>query len=407
MARGRLPPLLLTLAVAALPLAAVPVAAVPLTTVTCFSPTGAAVSNPYAVEVGGQTATGYYAYPRTAPKAIVAVGHGWGGTAAGYRSIVNSLASKGALAVAMDFRGPQQDYKLFTGAEDTAAAVRDLVAQCGDRTVILWGVSMGGHVSAWTVMTNPGLADYLVMDVGPANMPQLLATLVPGFAAAGATNGLASHGKPVAPAPCPYSEVFASDTCTIGATAVPKILEAYSGRPATALVDTSAALNATAWAGSGLRWGYLVYGSADTVVTPDHGLQMLANLRSQGVPATYYGAVYRGSPNAAPQLACAEDPTPTLAECQGNGYLGLAPAGHVRSGDAIVAALLSPGPLNQEGDLPAGLATPEHDPIGSTLPDAPATGVPQADEALATVDDEAEAVLVSVDRHYGPLYPGP
>lgn len=403
--RGWPAPLALVLVV--LPFAAVPAAADPLTAVTCFSATGAAVSNPYTVDVGGQTATGYYAYPRTEPKAIVAVGHGWGGTAAGYRSIVNSLASKGALAVAMDFRGPQQDYKLFTGAEDTAAAVRDLAAQCGDRPVILWGVSMGGHISAWTVMTNPGLADYLVMDVGPANMPQLLATLVPGFGAAGAMNGLMSHSRPVEPAPCPDNPTFGTDTCTIGATALPKILDAYSGRPPTALVDTSAALNATAWAGSGLRWGYLVYASADTVVTPDHGLQMLANMRAQGVPATYYGAVYRGSPQTGPQVACAEDPTPTLEECQGNGYLGLAPAGHVRSGDAIVAALLSPGPMNQEEGLPVGLATPDHDPIGSSLQDAPATGVPEVDAALADVDDEAEGVLATVDRHFGPLYPAP
>lgn len=381
----------------------------PLTAVTCSSPTGANVSLPYTVDVGGEVATGYYVYPAGTPKAIVAVGHGWLGDANGMRGILNNLATRGALAVAMDFRGDIQDYKIYTGAEDTAAAVRDLLAQCGDRTVILWGGSMGGHISSWTAMSNPGLADYLVMDVGPTNMPELLATAVPGFAVAGATGGLVTHQAAVSPRPCTGVPAFPdTNGCLLGAEAVPKIQEAYADRPATAPVDTSPALNATAWAASGLRWAYMVYGAADTIVTPDHGTQMLANLQAQGVAGTYYLATYRGVPSTASFEACAADPTPTAAECQGKGYAGIAPAGHVRSGDVIVRALLSQGAINDDPGFPVGLASPEHDPIGTNpVPALPGTGVPEVDGAADDADDAAEAAWAEVDRQAGPLYPAP
>lgn len=323
----------------------------------CFGSPGAERAAPYEVGEGEDRATGNYARPRGPPQAIVAVGHGHHATANSLNGSLANLARHGALAVGMEFRGPADDYKLYTGAEDTIAAVEDLRVRCGDLPVILWGLSMGGHISAWAIMQSPHLADYLVMDVGPANIPQFIAaTLLAG----------------------------------------PSVVDAYQGKGPQAIVDTSPALNTTAWRGSGLERAYLVYGSADTTVTPDQGLQMLANLQAQGVPATYYLVAYRGQPWCDP-LTLPQGCTVPPEE------VGIGPAVHSRSAETLVIQLLE-GPVLGDDVPPVGLATPEHDPVPDRLPTRPTTGVPTVDGLLVETWETVEGQMQVLDRRMGPYY---
>ncbi|MHB1260753.1 MAG: alpha/beta hydrolase family protein [Thermoplasmatota archaeon] len=343
--------------VAALALAACAPSADASSGVQCFGSAGAERAAPYEVGEGDRRATGNYAHPRGPPRAIVAVGHGHHATANSLNGSLANLARHGALAVGMEFRGPTDDYKLYAGAEDTIAAVEDLRARCGDLPVILWGLSMGGHISAWAIMQSPHLADYLVMDVGPANIPQFIAaTLLSG----------------------------------------PSVVDAYEGKGQQALIDTSPALNTTAWRGSGLEWAYLVYGSADTTVTPDQGLQMLANLQAQGVPATYYLVAYRGEPWCDPLTlpeGCTVPPD----------GIGISPAVHARSAETLVIQLLE-GRVMGDDLPPVGLATPEHDPVPDRLPLGPTTGVAALDDLLVEGWETADRQLRALDRRMGPYY---
>lgn len=362
---------------------------------------------PYEVTVGGEVAKGKYAYPTTAPKALVMFGHGWTGdvlNGTGYHGVLVRLAKAGAVAVAMDYRGSPANYKVYTGGEDTAAAAEDWLARCGDLPVILWGGSMGGHVSAWTVMSHPGLADYLVDDIGPTNIPELLGEIVPGLLTQGAITGSAGvhHGSAIAPAPCGGGTNFPDDlgdyyylnpddptndptgpshlkACRL-ALRSPHVLMAAYGYGVTQaeagelpdamlakMVETSPALNEAAWTNSGLTHAYLVYGSADTLVPADHGVQLHRTLVSQGIPSDLYIAAYRG----APTTSC----LPTSCK----GIAGVAAATHYGTAEALVFRILAQlGSL--DGGSHAGLATPEDARLKSVLPAAaPATGQPAAD----------------------------
>jgi pimeloyl-ACP methyl ester carboxylesterase len=370
-------------AVAALPLVLLLFAsAVQGTTseVVCSSESGAATLQPYSLTVEGQPATGVYAYPANPPTAIVLIGHGLGGTGNGMAPFVEAAAREGALAVALDFRGYKRAYKVFDGAEDTAAAVHDLRARCGDLPVILWGVSMGGHVSSLAVMQNPGIADYVVLDAAPSNIPQLVATTGATVTAHFATQGvIVAHRDAIAPEPC---RVDANDVRrSMGATADVMaakatfdrqydcdwsfsvgliILEAYGYYPRQnavppadleeRLIETSPALNRVAWRDSGLRHAYLVHGTADIVVTPDHGGQLLDNLRGQGVPATLTLVAYRGD-----------------ADGGDGGYAGMSPAWHYSAAQGIVHSLIR----GAAEEAVAETAAPEDEGAPATKADAP------------------------------------
>jgi pimeloyl-ACP methyl ester carboxylesterase len=321
--------------------------------VTCGMGASPATLQPYSVLVEGQEATGVYAYPAGTPTALVVIGHGLGGSANGMAPFVEAAAREGALAVALDYRGFWRAYKVFNGAEDTAAAVNDLVARCGDLPVILWGVSMGGHVSSLAVMQNPGLADYVVLDAAPSNIPQLVATTGATVTSHFATQGvLVAHRDSIDPEPCrvDYDDVRRSMGATADVDNARRtfarqydcdwsfsvgliILEAYGYFPrqdavppadlAARLVETSPALNRVAWRDSGLRHAYLVHGTADLVVTPDHGTQLLDNLRNQDVPATLTLVAYRGD-----------------ADGGDGGYAGVSPAWHYSAAQGIVHSLI-------------------------------------------------------------------
>ena len=114
--------------------------------------------------------SGYVAYPRRAPRAIVVVAHGYSHTAAAWRSKLASIArGHRAVAVAIDYRGQRPDpsrpgrsrgFPVRLGAADLAATTRALQRRCrGDQRTVLLGFSMGGNIGSVAVARYPGRWD--------------------------------------------------------------------------------------------------------------------------------------------------------------------------------------------------------------------------------------------------------
>ncbi|MEA3190242.1 MAG: hypothetical protein QOD77_824 [Thermoplasmata archaeon] len=388
----RFAPILAVLALA--PLLAPPSSA--STAVSCFG-VGSNVAQPYDVEVAGQSAAGLYAWPTNLGDTLVLVNHGYGGKASTMGSTLTTLSRAGAVAVAMDYRGLSTEYKVFTGAQDVAAAVHDFQAQCPNLTrVVLWGTSMGGHISALAIMQNPGLADYLVDDVGPSNIPELLATLVPGGVVYGASYGWSEATAPLAPDPCKDPTVTTSNNaCLAGITLVNAVAAAYAGREAD-LVASSPALNPTAWAGAGLARAYLLYEAADPIVPPDHGTQLQATLAAQGIPVTMYAVPFRGT---------FRTPDPGAPGLYPNGINGLGLPDHQSAGKELVLKIVAKTIAATAQPVLTGTYTPE---TGDPLPTALVrSGDPTLDAALAPAYALVDPSIKSAQYQVGRFTPAP
>lgn len=382
------------LALLALPL--VPVAS-GASAVTCFG-AGSNVATSYSLTVAGQQADGLYSWPTTQGDTLVMVQHGFGGKASLMGPTLTTLSKAGAVAVAMDYRGASDTYKVFTGVEDTTAALQDFLAACPNLSrVVLWGTSMGGHISALVVMQNHGVVDYLVDDVGPTNVPELLATVAPGGVAWGAMYGSADATKPVAPDPCkdPTGTTAATNSCLGGTTLAQAVLAAYSGRE-DQLVASSPALNPTAWAGAGLTKAYLLYQSADPIVPSDHGAQLEGVLAANQVPVAMYSVPYRGSPHF---------PDPANPALYPNGFDGMGPAHHQSAGKELVLKIIAKQLSSNPLPVVNGYYTPEG---GDPLPTKTVrTGNAQADAALAPAYVQADPVVKLAQGAVGKFTPNP
>jgi dienelactone hydrolase len=204
--------------------------------------------------VDGQEATGLLAVPKDAPAALVVVAHGWRGDAAFHRPDLERIAEAGALAVAMDYRGPASAFKVRAGVEDTVAATL-LVQQAYpdvERT-LLYGWSMGGEVALLAPMeAPPGTYDYVFAGAGVTD----LAALWSQNPAARPAIERETGGAPVDVA-APYSE-------------------------------RSPVARAAELAGLGIQRVFLVHGLADPVVPVDHAERMYDALAAAGVPVSYY-----------------------------------------------------------------------------------------------------------------------
>lgn len=129
----------------------------------------------YELEVGGQTATGILALPSRQPTTLVVLAHPWGSTAEALRPDLLDLASTGVLAVAMDFRGAPEEFKVRTGVEDTLAATFALQDEFPsvDRT-LLYGFSMGGEIALLAATLAPaGTYDYVFSGAGVTDLEGL------------------------------------------------------------------------------------------------------------------------------------------------------------------------------------------------------------------------------------------
>lgn len=258
---------------------------------------------PFSVIVDGQVARGLAGIPASGTGTVLVVlCHGFGGSAAGFRNVLQDLANRGYLAVAMDYRGPQSAWKVSAGADDTVAATRALLAaHPGVQRTIVWGISMGGQVSGLAIMRAPGLFDYWVSGVGVSNWPEAWLDVPFARAAMEAEAG----GTPL------------------------QVPQTY--------VERSPALNITAFRDSGLRRAYLLHATGDPLVPATHGQELAANLLAQGNAVTAYTiATQRGT------RVCLVNVT---GVCQSvPPEVGIVPAGHVGGGYNIVLAKAAGSP---------------------------------------------------------------
>jgi hypothetical protein len=255
---------------------------------------------------------------------------------------------------------------------------------------------MGGHISALAVMQHPGLADYLVDDVGPTNILELLATLVPGGAVWGATYGWSEATAPLAPDPCKEpTSTTSTNGCLGGITLLQAVAAAYAGHEAD-LVPSSPALNPAAWSGAGLTRAYLLYEAGDSIVPPDHGVQLQAILAARGVPVTMYTVPFRGT------IHVPDPANPTLYP---TGVQGLGLPDHQSAGKELTLRIIAKQLSATAPAVMSGTYTPE---TGDPLPYSNVhTGNAAADGALAPAYAQADPSIHSAQGIVGRFTPGP
>lgn len=206
--------------------------------------------------VDGQDAAGLLAVPEGEPRTLVVVAHGWGADAAFHRPDLEALAQAGALAVAMDYRGPRSAFKVSAGVEDTLAATRSLQETYpGLERTLLYGWSMGGEVALLAaIAAPPGTYDYVFAGAGVMDL-----------------------------------EAFWHENVVARAD-VEREAGGTPAEDAAPYVQRSPAARATELSGRGIARVFLVHGAADGVVTIDHAERMYDALGSAGVPVSYYVA---------------------------------------------------------------------------------------------------------------------
>lgn len=219
----------------------------------------------YYVIVGSEVATGLLGLPDdpAAADTLVVILHGYGHKAESHRGHLGAIAERGAIGVAMDYRG--EGFPLRAGADDTIAATQDLLATYTNvENVILYSVSMGTAVAPMVLAELP-VFDHWIDNEGLAMLHETWA---------GATV--------LAPA-----NQFASDAS--------RDIEAEcGGTPATALpcyLERSAATRAGEF--QGLKGVWLTHGIHDGLVPYNQGREMAAALRGVGIPADFH-TVLRG-----------------------------------------------------------------------------------------------------------------
>jgi dienelactone hydrolase len=206
------------------------------------------------LQVDGEEATGLVAVPQGVPTTLVLVAHGWGGDAALHRPDLEAMAAHGALAAAMDFRGPTMAFKVMAGVADTNAAALALQREYPevDRTMV-YGWSMGGEVALLAPLAvPPGTYDYVFSGAGVMDLTTFW------------------HEWPLAR---------------------PAIENETGGTPAEASAaygDRSPEVRAGAIAQRGLARVFLVQAAADSTVPLEHAERVFAALQEAGQPVSYY-----------------------------------------------------------------------------------------------------------------------
>jgi pimeloyl-ACP methyl ester carboxylesterase len=249
----------------------------------------------FSLMVDGQAALGYVGVPASGTSdKLVVICHGFGGAAKDWQDVLKGLADGGVLAVAMDYRGAQDAWKVRAGVNDTLAVTRALQALHPHLNMtILYGWSMGGEVSGMAVAeAPPGTFDFWFDGAGVTDLPAMWMQAPPFRPAIERETG----GPP---------------------DAVP---EAYRTRSPAMLGDRIAE--------AGLRRAYLVYAPADTIVPADHGESMFRALQDAGVAVTHYAVT-----SDLDTYAC----VPVTLDCAA---LPAGPASHEAGGPRIVLPLV-------------------------------------------------------------------
>ena len=230
---------------------------------TAVPPAQAATVTRYAVTVDGETALGWLAEPATAtPTKLLVFGHGCCGKPDQSAFVRAYADAYGAVAVAMDYRGPGR-WDVMKGHRDLIAATEDMQARYPSITrTVLWGISMGGETTGMAVAARPDLFDYWVDTFGVTDLFQE-------FAALGAYPGIS-----------PNANNTANPTGSW-------IVEQTGGTPATAhqaYLDRSPAYQAASM--RGITRAYIAHGIGDLNVQFTQSRLMYEQLVANGIPVS-------------------------------------------------------------------------------------------------------------------------
>lgn len=159
--------------------------------------------------VNGAPTWGLFAYPSKPPKGIVTFFHGYGHTAWSWQKHITDTARRdGVIAIAMDYRNQSDDFsttplpssrgwRVQEGAVDSIVATQAFERVCPTvKTVVAYGVSMGGNASGLAVAAQAKRAngkplfDYWFDIEGAANVTE---TYLEARALAGSGNAFAKN----------------------------------------------------------------------------------------------------------------------------------------------------------------------------------------------------------------------
>jgi acetyl esterase/lipase len=238
--------------------------------------------------VDGQPAWGLYAYPARAPKGIVVFAHGYGHTAESWRKHIADTARRdGVVAVAMDYRGQvdtpgtplpsSRGWQVAEGAEDSIAAAQTFARACpAARTIVMYGVSMGGNTAGLAVAArakrpdgHTPLFDYLFDVEGATTVTETY------FEA----RGLAASGNAFA------NNAVADIEREMGGTFEQKS-DVYLDRTVVNRVDDIKA--------AGIKGVVMVQGVDDGLVGYNQSPEFYTRLRAAGIPVDFWTALTRG-----------------------------------------------------------------------------------------------------------------
>ena len=234
------------------------------------------------LKVGGEKSAGYASFPKTSPRALVVVAHGYGWSADAWRTKLARIAKDSrAVAVAPDLRGTRtvrvengfrrtRGIPVKKGVADLIAYGRSYASKCKSaKTVVLAGYSLGGAFSGNALMAKPKRAggkplfDYFVGMEAIQDIFQefQLAKALP--------NDAFVQGA------------VADAAAELGGT-IDEKPEAYHA------VNPIEHVNAIK--ASGLRGAFLVHGSDDGLVLYQQSVDMTKALRKAGVKTDLWTA---------------------------------------------------------------------------------------------------------------------
>lgn len=241
----------------------------------------------FEITVKGQPTWGLYAMPRTQPKGIVVMAHGYGHTVESWRRHLGRVADQlGVITVGMNYRGQvdvpgyplpsSRGWQVQEGAEDSIAAGQLFSKLCPSaKTIVMYGVSMGGNTAGLAVAAGAKRAngqplfDYLFDIEGAANVTETY-----------------FQARALAPSGNTYIKNALED------------IEREMGGPFESRSETylerSVVTRADDIKASGLKGVVMVHGVVDGLVGYNQTPELYTLLRQQGIPVDLWSAVTRG-----------------------------------------------------------------------------------------------------------------
>lgn len=245
--------------------------------------------------VNGVGTWGVYAMPAQRPKGIVVFAHGYGHTAESWKAHVSRVAKdNGVVAVAMDYRFQRDDYttnpptsrgwRVQEGAEDSIQAAQLFQRACPTAsTIVMYGVSMGGHTAGLAVAAQAKrsngkpLFDYLFDIEGVVNVTETYL-----------------EARALAPSGNTYiKNALADIEQEMGGTFEEK-RDVYLDRTVVNRVDDIKA--------SGVKGVVVVHAVDDGLAGYNQAPELVTQLRQAGVPVDVFTALTRGKGEAGTTL---------------------------------------------------------------------------------------------------------